>query len=120
MTKRPRTNTAEVDTADIDAPRANGTDVLHSAGSLAHWLTGLGLVRVRAEAVARHVDLTDEIAWALVLGTGLRAALGDLGDDEEAVTGVRERYLAELAAREVTTTDLTTLIVVGHRPEQSA
>jgi hypothetical protein len=84
-------------------------------GSLARWLTGLGLVQVRAEAVQRHLDLTTELAWSLVVGTGLRFALGDL--DDEAVAGVRERYLAELDERGVTTIDITTLIAVGHRPE---
>jgi hypothetical protein len=72
-------------------------------------------VQVRAEAVQRHLDLTPELAWSLVVGTGLRFALGDL--DDEAVAGVRERYLAELDERGVTTIDITTLIAVGHRPE---
>ncbi|MCD2441366.1 class I SAM-dependent methyltransferase [Agromyces sp. SYSU K20354] len=107
--------------ADVesDAVHAPELDELHTAGTLAHWLTGLGLVGVRAEAVQRHVDLTDEIAWTLVLGTDLRAGLGDLEGDE-AVAEMRERYLRELAHREVTSVDLTTLIAVGQRPEESA
>ena len=88
--------------------------MLHSPGSLAHWLTGLGLVGVRAEAVQRHLDLTDEIAWPLVLGTELRDALDDLDDD--ALAAVRERFLAALAARGAPAVDLTTLIAVGQRP----
>lgn len=107
--------------ADADAPAiaddavAPGeVDVLHSPGTFAHWLTGLGLAGVRAEAVQRHLDLTDEIAWSLVLGTELRDALDDLDDD--AVAGVRERLLAALAGRGATPVDLTTLIAVGQRP----
>ena len=84
------------------------------ARSFAHWLTGLGLVGVRAETVQRHLDLTDEIAWSIVLGTELRDALHDL--DDVAVAGVRERFLAALADRGATPVDLTTLIAVGQRP----
>ena len=101
-------DTAAPDTAAPDA------GALHSPGSLAHWLTVLGLIGVRAETVQRHLDLTDEIAWSLVLVTSLRDALGDLDDD--AVAEVRKRVLAALAARGATSVDLTTLIAVGQRP----
>ena len=94
--------------------RSPAIDVASTAGSLAHWLTGLGLVQVRADAVRRRLDLTPELAWGLVEGTGLRLALGDL--DDEAVAGVRERYLAALEERGVETVDVTTLIAVGRRP----
>jgi SAM-dependent methyltransferase len=94
--------------------RSPAIDVASTPGSLAHWLTGLGLAQVRAEAVQRHLDLTPELAWGLVEGTGLRLALGDL--DDEAVAGVRERYLAALEERDVKTVDVTTLIAVGRRP----
>ena len=99
---------------DEPRPPANEADVLHSPGSLAHWLTGLGLVAVRAETVQRHLDVTDELAWALVLGTRLRDTLGDPDDDE--LAAVRERFLAALADRGATSVDLTTLIGVGQRP----
>jgi len=85
-----------------------------TAGMFAHWLAGIGLVEVRAEAVVRHLDLTGELAWALVVSTGLRSSLGDL--DDETLDGVRERFLAGLEAREVATVDITTLIAVGRRP----
>lgn len=94
--------------------RSPAIDFAGTPGSLAQWLTGLGLVQVRAEAVPRHLDLTPELAWALVEGTGLRLALGDL--DDEAVAGVREHYLAALEERDVKTVDVTTLIAVGRRP----
>lgn len=98
--------------------RSPAIDVASTPGSLAHWLTGLGLVQVRADAVQRHLDLTPELAWGLVEGTGLRLALGDLDDD--AVAGVRERYLAALEERDVKTVDVTTLIAVGRRPSSPA
>lgn len=84
-------------------------------GTLAHWLTELGLVDVRAEAVQRHLDLTPELAWLMVMGTSLRTVVADLDDEE--LDGVRERYLAALAERGVASVDVTTLIAVGRRPE---
>ena len=89
-------------------------EVADTPGSLAHWLTELGLVDVRAEAVRRHLDLSPELSWQLVLGTGLRVIVSDL--DDAALEGVRERFLAALAARDVASVDVTTLIAVGRRP----
>lgn len=84
-------------------------------GTLAHWLTELGLVDVRAEQVQRHLDVTPELAWRIVLGTPLRAFVSGL--DETGLEGVRQRFVASLADRDVSTIDLTTLIAVGRRPE---
>jgi hypothetical protein len=70
---------------------------------------------VRAESVQRHLDLTPELAWSLVLGTRRRAVVADL--DAAELEGVRERFLAMLAERRVHTIDATTLIAVGRRPE---
>ncbi len=70
---------------------------------------------MRAEAVQRHLDLAPEPAWNLVLGTGLRAVVADV--DESELGGVRERFLAAIAERGLTTVDMTTLIAVGRRPE---
>ncbi|WP_157007019.1 class I SAM-dependent methyltransferase [Agromyces laixinhei] len=97
-----------------EMPRAAGLGSIDTAGTLAHWLTELGLVGVRAHAVQRHLDLTPELAWALALGTGLRALLDEL--DEASVSEVRVRYLAALEDRAVTSVDVSTLIAIGHRP----
>jgi SAM-dependent methyltransferase len=112
---------AEARTAG-DAPAPPGSTVAsltipeaETAGTFAHWLTGLGLIGVRAEAVTRHLDLTPQLAWALVMSTGLRALIGDL--DEAALDGVRERFLGAIEERGVSTVDITTLIAVGRRPE---
>ena len=113
-TDQPDTDEPETDAITDDAAPTGEVDVLHSPGTLAHWLAGLGLIGVRAETVQRHLDLTEEIAWSLVLGTELRDALDDLDDD--AVAAVRERLLAALEDRGATPVDLTTLIAVGQRP----
>ena len=89
-------------------------EVADTPGSLAHWLTDLGLVDVRAEAVRRHLDLSPELAWQLVLGTGLRGIGSHL--DDAAVAGGRARCLAASAAGGVASGDVTTLIAVGRRP----
>ncbi|HET6673595.1 MAG TPA: hypothetical protein VFG92_09490, partial [Agromyces sp.] len=89
-------------------------EVADTPGSLAHWLTDLGLVDVRAEAVRRHLDLSPELAWQLVLGTALRVIVSEL--DDAALEGVRERFLAAHAAGGVASVDVTTLIAVGRRP----
>jgi len=86
-----------------------------TAGTLAHWLTELGLVDVRAESVQRHLDLTPDLAWSLVLGTGLGTAIAELDDVE--LEGVRKAFLTALAERNVRSVDATTLIAVGRRPE---
>jgi hypothetical protein len=65
--------------------------------------------------VQRHLDLAPELAWQLVLGTGLRSAVDGLGESE--LAGVRERFLAAIQDRGVETVDVTTLIAVGRRPE---
>ncbi|MDR6906298.1 SAM-dependent methyltransferase [Agromyces sp. 3263] len=98
-----------------DEPGDHATAIPDTAGTLAHWLTELGLVGVRADAVQRHVDLTPDLAWRLVQGTGMRAMLSGL--DEEARADVRERFLAAIAEDDVQRVDLATLIAVGHRPE---
>ncbi|PWC05906.1 class I SAM-dependent methyltransferase [Agromyces badenianii] len=99
---------------DADAPALSaGLESIDTAGSLAQWLTRLGLVGVRAHAVQRHLDLTAELAWTLVLGTRLRLLLGEL--DAAEVASVRERYLAVLEVRAVTSVDVTTLIGIGRR-----
>ena len=86
-----------------------------TAGSLAHWLTELGLADVRAEAVQRHVDLTPELAWLFVQGTGLHEVVDGLDGAE--LDAVRARYLAAIADADVRAVDATTLIAVGRRPE---
>lgn len=101
--------------SDAGALPGFSIDVADTAGTLARWLTDHGLVAVRAEAVQRRLDLTPELAWQLVLGSRLRAAVADLDDDE--VDAVRGRYLSSVAERGIASVDATTLIAVGRRPE---
>ena len=101
--------------SDLDELTRPTIEHADTPGSLARWLAELGLVEVRAATVQRHLELTPELAWQLVRGTGLRAIVSDLDDAE--LAGVRERYLAALAERGVHTIDATTLIAIGRRPE---
>lgn len=104
---------SDLDLEELTKPAIEDAD---TAGTLARWLTDLGLTDVRAESVRRHLDLTPELAWMLVRGTGLRAIVSRVDDAE--LEGVRERFLAALEAQDVGTADVTTLIAVGHRPEE--
>ncbi len=108
----------EADRPDLEELSRPAIEVADTAGTLAHWLTELGLEQVRAESVQRHLDLTPELAWLLVRGTGLRAIVSGLDGDE--LAGVRERYLAAIADRELHSVDVTTLIAAGHRPDGPA
>jgi SAM-dependent methyltransferase len=91
-------------------------DLADTPGTVAQWLSSLGLIDVRAEAVQRHLDLTPEIAWHLVMGRPRPAIVAGLDDDE--LESVRRRYLAAIAERGVSSVDVTTVIAVGRRPEE--
>lgn len=108
----------EAERPDLEQLTRPAMEIADTAGTLAHWLTELGLEHVRAESVQRHVDLTPELAWLLVRGTGLRAVVADL--DEGELARVRERYLAAITERGVRSLDVTTLIAAGRRPESPA
>ncbi|WP_448006285.1 class I SAM-dependent methyltransferase [Agromyces bauzanensis] len=109
----PEDAASDLDLEELTTPTVEPAE---TPGALAHWLAGLGLVDVRAEQVQRHLDLTPEIAWRLVRGTGLRAIVSGLDDAQ--VEGVRERLLTALAEGGVQAADISTLIAVGHRPEE--
>lgn len=104
---------AEVGGGSPDAPqeadRTPGT-----TGAVAGWLHELGLERVRADAVPRHLALDDDLAWRLVLGTGRRSLLDGLG--KKARRRVRERFTALLAERGIDRVDASTITAVGVRP----
>ncbi|WP_350348807.1 class I SAM-dependent methyltransferase [Agromyces sp. G08B096] len=87
-----------------------------TAGALAHWLHTLGLVDVRAEEVPRHLDLDDDLAWRLVLGTGRQRLVADL--DDETRERVRGRFVAALRDHGVARVDIGTIVGVGRRPEE--
>ncbi|WP_022888667.1 class I SAM-dependent methyltransferase [Agromyces italicus] len=99
---------------DAAAPPAAGRASIDTAGSLAQWLTRLGLAGVRAHTVQRHLELTPELSWTLVDGTALRFMLGGLG--APAVEKVRRRFLAAIEERGIASIDVTTLIAIGQRP----
>ncbi|MGW9630652.1 class I SAM-dependent methyltransferase [Agromyces sp. NPDC055520] len=100
-----------------DVPRAAGLESIDTAGSLAQWLTGLGLEEVRAHAVQRRLELTPELSWRLVEGTALRFMLGGRG--APSVEKVRKRFLAAIEKHGVSSIDVTTLIAIGRRAESS-
>jgi SAM-dependent methyltransferase len=116
-TAEPGEDTAERadDDSDGAAEPPHTVAAADTSGSLAHWLTELGLVDVRAEAVQRHVDLTPELAWLFVQGTGLHGLVDGL--EEAELDEVRRRYLAAVADADVRAVDATTIIAVGRRSD---
>ena len=63
------------------------------------WLTSLGVVDVRTRVLSLPVPCTDEFAWSMILGSGLRGALGGFSDDQRGIVApqlcsgaVRQRY----------------------------
>ncbi|WP_164863663.1 class I SAM-dependent methyltransferase [Agromyces sp. LHK192] len=110
----------EAGAAAVDRHRSHraARKVPDSAGGLAHWMHTIGLVDVRGEEVPRHVDLDDDLAWRIVLGTSRSRVIADL--DDETRERVRVRLLDTLATRGIDRVDLTVLIGVGHRPAEDA
>ncbi|MCO1574572.1 methyltransferase domain-containing protein [Crossiella sp. SN42] len=88
-------------------------DRVNQADSFAAWLTERGLREVEVTTHEKHLTMTPEVAWLVILGSGFRGALGKLSP--ELVEDVRERYLASLRAEGVTELDATTLIGSGRR-----
>lgn len=81
----------------------------------AEWLRGLGLPDVTVHEVALSVPLDEELAWSMVLGTGMRRMLADL--DESTVEHVREQYLETLAHEGIEAFNGDSLIAVASRPD---
>ena len=102
---------AEADAAgDDDGASGTGSPALtiehaETAGTFAHWLAERGLVDVRAETVSRRLEVTPELAWEVATETGLVEPGAD-----------RDRFVADLESRDVSSIDVTVLIAVGHRP----
>jgi SAM-dependent methyltransferase len=96
-----------------DSGEASAHDLPGTPGTLATLLHQLELVDVRAERVDRHVALDGETAWRLVAAAG-RVPVDEL--DAATLSRVRERFVAAVAAHDLSRVDVSTVIAVGHRP----
>lgn len=95
-----------------DSPVLKAAKRLDSPDKLTAWLTSLGLNDVTVTVVDHRVAVTGELAWALVLGSGFRAALRGL--DADAIERVRQRYTAAIEDS-VDTMEAPTLLGLGTR-----
>ncbi len=77
------------------------------------WLGARGLDDVTVTTHELHLDVSPDMAWLVVTGSGFVAALNGL--DEQQVADVRSTYAASLAAAGIRTFDATMLIGVGVR-----
>ena len=78
------------------------------------WLTSLGIVDVRTQVLPLRVPCTDEFAWSMILGSGLRGALGGFTDDQR--EQLRRSFVRALAEKGIREVNCDTLIAVGGVP----
>ncbi|MCZ1071042.1 class I SAM-dependent methyltransferase [Rhodococcus sp. A5(2022)] len=76
--------------------------------TLEAWLAAAGTHSVEVRTLSNLLPATDELCWALVTGSGLRAVLAGL--DADAVAAVRAEFLAAVTERGIHTIDATTLV----------
>ncbi|HET8992610.1 MAG TPA: class I SAM-dependent methyltransferase [Rhodococcus sp. (in: high G+C Gram-positive bacteria)] len=72
------------------------------------WLADAGTHSVDVRVLSNLLPATDELCWNLVTGTGYRAALNGL--DDEQIAAVRRGIADEVTARGLHTIDFTTLV----------
>ena len=78
------------------------------------WLTSLGVVEVRTQVLSLPVPCTDEFAWSMILGSGLRGALGGFSDDQR--EQLRRNFIQALSDKDIREVNCDTLIAVGGVP----
>lgn len=99
--------------AEAAATRAERAEIyrIDTPPVFTRWLEERGLEEVAVTIRPYSVQLTDDLAWDLVIGSGFRALLADLGDRQ--VEQVRKDYLERLHAHGVGRVDATTLVGMG-------
>lgn len=102
---------------NTDVPEKTKNHVFYAinqAEPYATWLAERGLSDVDVVRHELSLEMTPELAWLVVVGSGFRSVLASL--DAAMVETVRENYVASLRADGVTQLDATTLIGVGTVP----
>lgn len=104
---------SDVTGAPVPERKPHLINEVNTPAGFAGWLDDLGLAEVSVIIDERRLDLTEELAWLIITGSGYRSAIAGL--PAEQTRSVRTRYLAGIAADEVTEVDATTLIGIGRR-----
>lgn len=91
--------------------RPSPVESINNHDDFAAWLRNLGLINVTLTTNPHTLELTDRLAWLVILGSGFRAMLANL--DPQQITDVHDSYLQRISGQRV---DATTLTAVGHRP----
>ncbi|UUV30960.1 class I SAM-dependent methyltransferase [Amycolatopsis roodepoortensis] len=86
-------------------------DRINQAGPYGEWLSERNLSDVDVVVNELRLEMTPEVAWLVVIGSGFRGLLDGL--EPGVVEQVRGRYLDSLRAEGVTELDATTLIGSG-------
>jgi ubiquinone/menaquinone biosynthesis C-methylase UbiE len=92
-------------------PRGASGNRIETADKLTSWLQERGLRDVRVVTKEHGMPLTEETAWALVMGSAMRMRLN--GVAESLLPKVRARFLDLLATRKVDHVNGVSLIGVG-------
>lgn len=87
-----------------------------TAPRMTAWLTSIGAESISTEVIRLRNPATDDFAWSMVLGSGLRGALTGLHDRD--IDRLRSEFLQSLAASGMTEIDCDVLIATGRRPPE--
>ncbi|SER88913.1 Methyltransferase domain-containing protein [Lentzea xinjiangensis] len=98
----------------VPAPPAGQTEGIDRADAYAKWLRARGLVDVEVTVSPLALAMTPDVAWLVIVGSGLREVLAEVPVSE--LDAVRERYLESMRGEGLTELDATTLIGSGRRP----
>ncbi|WAP52718.1 methyltransferase domain-containing protein [Arthrobacter sp. ATA002] len=90
----------------------DNSERLNTPEKLTAWLEGLGLQDIKVLSTPAQVQLSQSLAWSLVMGSGLRFLLPG---DPEAAERVKTAFLAQLGEEHTLNAD--TLIATARRPE---
>lgn len=104
-------NEAVVAEGGETAPRGASGVKIETPDKLATWLEERGLHDVRVVTKEHRMPVTEETAWALVMGSAMRMRLN--GVAESVLPRVRARFLDLLATRKVDHENGVSLIGVG-------
>lgn len=92
-----------------DKPRPNTR--IDSEYKISAWARSLGGVDVSTQVLRNRVPRTDTFCWNMVLGSGFRARLSGLDDEQSAA--VRTRFLSLLVDRGITEIKCDSVTVAG-------
>lgn len=84
---------------------------IDTEGAVTSWFAGVGAREVVTSVYRLRIECTDDFAWKMVIGSGMRGALAPL--DDQQIADIRTEFLRRLAADGPTEVNCDTLIAVA-------